>query len=119
MCEKKKNTLTEAQGHLRVELALLEQLSRETKLENLSNLQSLVTRIRSARITYEAVKQNKLPNIEPSRRIHPNENITRQNRFVSTKKRRKPLKIKFAKPSSEEKESFMELPTWLNNSKNV
>lgn len=116
VCDKKENILEEAKKSIRVELEPIEQLSRETTQEDLANLQSLATRVRAARITYEAVKQNKLPSIEPSRKIHPNENTSRQTRFVSTKKRRRPLKIKFAKPTSEEKELFMELPTWLNNS---
>ena len=58
-----------------------------------------------------------LPEIQPTRQIHPNENVTRQTRFVSTKKGTNLCLIKFAKPTQEEKESFMEIPTWLNSSK--
>ena len=108
--------MAEARRILQVELELIQQLSKETNQDDLSNLHSLISKVKAARITYDAVKQNTLPDIQPTRQINPNENVTRQTRFVSTKKKHKPLRIKFAKPTQEEKESFMKIPTWLNSS---
>ena len=36
-------------------------------------------------------------------------------RFISTKKKRKSTKIKFAKPTKSDKNTFLELPEWLKD----
>jgi len=56
------------------------------------------------------VRENKLQNISVSKSC-PEKIHTHQ------KKRRKPSKIRFAMPTQEERNQFMELPSWINKGK--
>jgi len=79
------------------------------------NLSSMLKGIRSNRLTYEAVKENKLAGLSVEK-LHPNQDSTPQIGF--TKKKRNTTNIKLAVQTINEKEDLKDIPKWLNTGKN-
>ena len=83
------NPIEDALKTLTAEFELMQQALRECTLADQDAVKMLTTKIKAARVTFESVREHRLPTINPVVNQHPNANTTRQTRFTSTKKKRK------------------------------
>ena len=90
---------------------LLHEASQSNDLMNLLQLEKQINSARSLFLSVE--KDNTVPEVinmsDKARTTPANKNMEKQLRFFSTKKKRKNLKkIRFAKPTTDEKEQFLD-----------
>ena len=90
---------------------LLHEASQSNDLMNLLQLEKQINSARSLFLSVE--KDNTVPEVinmsDKARTTPANKNVEKQLRFFSTKKKRKNLKkIRFAKPTTDEKEQFLD-----------
>lgn len=75
--------------------------------EDENNLRDLCQKLKAAKHTFLSVRSEPLKQIEFSQKIHPNQSVQAQLRFVSTKKKRKSTStVVFAKPTIAEKQNI-------------
>ena len=71
------------------------------------HLKLMFQKLNAAKNTFDSVRANPMKPIEQSHKVHANQNIQKQARFVSTKKKRKlPTNMVFVKPTNDEKKDI-------------
>lgn len=78
-------------------------------------LKCLESQINAAKNTFRSLKENKLEALKEQHKFPSNKSIEKQSRFISTKAKRKPARIRVAKPTYSEKQCIMETISKNNN----
>ena len=108
-----KSTIAVLKEQVAIEVASIIAATNSCNYADEENLKMLLKKLKATKHTFESVMENRMVQSIDPKKLHSRQNVQRQRRFVSTKKKRKPCKVKLAKPSLEEKSFFMEVPTWL------
>ena len=110
MVSKKEHNIEELKLKIQKELDEISISIASCTSEDESNLKVLLQKVKAAKHTFKSVQSEPSKQIALTKKVHPNQNVQRQVRFVSTKKKRKPpSQVVFAKQTNVERKRFLKI----------